>query len=608
MKINGVQASLGSEIKIEELINEDSSPAELSNSSTTKTTKEDETDLVVVDFDDTEVSEKQDLEAFKKIIDSNESLKELVSEIGYEKVFNAIDKDSDGVLSEEEIEAVSKGSKTLSDLTVGEIKKFIKDLEKENEETITKEELEKIKQQLAQEMLQQMAQMQAQQQAQAVGGSSGGGGSYGSSGGGNTTVNNSSNVNPTTPSEADTIEKIEQEIEKQEENKVEVEKNYNEKIEEKEEKIAEIVQESDLSDEIKEEYDSENERLTEEIEAKDSEINENTTLMQDYLAEAQSHATNRAKVETQISSVQSAINSLNPDEDSDKIAQYQANLANLEQEKERLSELEQEAKDNADETEEKIETLKDEKETLIEEKENILETLSEKYTKEKEKIEALQKEVEEHQNDIATLRKDMTSDIQKIDENIQELKLEKAKLIEDEKTNAVLEKNKITVDRTPTALKEDIQNVDWSDYGYNEEFGNKLGEAAQNVTERLKAAGISTESNCLGGVKNSYYQVTGEYPFGAPEQGITVASKCESVMENNEDFREITGISAGDLQYLPAGAIVVWSSSTTGDSPASKYGHISISLGNGYESSSTVVRQYYSVGENGKPRVFIPVG
>ena len=116
-----------------------------------------------------------------------------------------------------------------------------------------------------------------------------------------------------------------------------------------------------------------------------------------------------------------------------------------------------------------------------------------------------------------------------------------------------------------------------------------------------------SKGNCLGGVKRAFIAATGSSPFGNPEEGITIASQCITVMEENENFKEITGISKTDLQYLPAGAVIVWSSSTTGDSPASRFGHISISLGDGNEASDRLHAQYYGVGENGKPRVFIPV-
>ena len=97
------------------------------------------------------------------------------------------------------------------------------------------------------------------------------------------------------------------------------------------------------------------------------------------------------------------------------------------------------------------------------------------------------------------------------------------------------------------------------------------------------------------------------YPFDSQEIIVNKDVIKERLLKEQENFREITGISANDLQYLPAGAVVVWTESTTGTSPASRYGHISISLGDGNESSDSIDRQYRHVGENGRPRVFIPV-
>lgn len=161
---------------------------------------------------------------------------------------------------------------------------------------------------------------------------------------------------------------------------------------------------------------------------------------------------------------------------------------------------------------------------------------------------------------------------------------------------------KMTGNDSSITITGGIKNVNWTDYGYNSSTGQKFVQSAEDVTARLKAKGISTNNNCLGGVKNTFVDVTGENPFG----NISIASKCASVMEKLEGYREIKGVSIAELQYLPAGSIVVWSSSD-GDDPASKYGHISISMGDGRESSDNVHTQYRTVGANGKPRVWIPI-
>ncbi|MBR2069588.1 MAG: hypothetical protein IJ877_07515 [Candidatus Gastranaerophilales bacterium] len=159
---------------------------------------------------------------------------------------------------------------------------------------------------------------------------------------------------------------------------------------------------------------------------------------------------------------------------------------------------------------------------------------------------------------------------------------------------------------TPYTPSGSIRNINWAELGYDAQTGQRFAYSAENVEQRLRAKGVSISGNCLGGVKDTFIEVTGSSPFGAPGQGITVASRCASVMENLEGYREIKNVSVAELQCLPAGAVVVWSSSN-GEDAASKYGHISISLGDGRESSAAVNTQYRSVGVGGKPRVFIPV-
>ena len=117
-----------------------------------------------------------------------------------------------------------------------------------------------------------------------------------------------------------------------------------------------------------------------------------------------------------------------------------------------------------------------------------------------------------------------------------------------------------------------------------------------------------SSNNCLGGVKRTFIDATGSSPFGNPGQGITSACRTLSTMRNSDSFREVTGItSSADLKYLPKGAVVVWDS-TGKNSAAGRYGHISVSLGDGRESSDHICNQYRSVGGSSNTfHVFIPV-
>ncbi len=424
-----------------------------------------------------------------------------------------------------------------------------------------------------------------------------------------TDYNPTSNDTPTVPENKErTVEQINSEISQQESSKTTLKSDAEGKIKEQEDLIAGVIAESDLSDEFKEEYENENKRYDELISQKDSEIEEQKGVYQDSLALADSLKSAAADIGSQISSFESKISSLDPEKNATLISKYQESINNLKAEKEKLEADEKTARAKADEAKDKMEELEGEKTKLVEEKDKLLDTLSEKYKSEKDKVEKIKEDIKTYQDNIKEIRAKLESDIATVDANIQTLKNEKAQLEQAPKTKEIINANR-PIDRTPTALSGDIRNVDWEEYGYNAETGKAFANSALDVEARLTAQGISTTHNCLGGVKNTFIDVTGSSPFGNPGQGITVASQCLDTMRNNENYREITGISADDLQYLPAGAVVVWSSSTGVSNPsaADSYGHISISIGDGRESSSTVRQQYRSVGHNGKPTVFIPI-
>ena len=176
------------------------------------------------------------------------------------------------------------------------------------------------------------------------------------------------------------------------------------------------------------------------------------------------------------------------------------------------------------------------------------------------------------------------------------------------------ENNKVVkTDTSPITIKEPINgrkytDYDWASYGYNSKVGNKI--AQNSIT---KGGSLGTYGNCLGGVKRSLYAAIGEYPFGAPEQGTTCAYLCADILAKNKNFREIKGLKKSDLTYLPPGAVVVWDNNIGKGKPAGKnvseagkkYGHISIAIGDGRESSDHISKQITE--RDATFRVFIPV-
>lgn len=501
-----------------------------------------------------------------------------------EGIFDKLDKDGNGSLTTEELEELAAFDGNRNNLSLKDLGNFFK----EDSDEVSAEESQEIEE------------AQQTQNSPQISNS-------GFSG-----VPSNSSFTPTTNNqkkEERTVETINKEIADQEALKNTTTEKAKAAIAEQDELIANALEQSDLSDEFKEEYNSENERLTKAINSKDEEIDKEKALAQDYKAEAQSYDSSISDINSQISSMESAMSSLDKSENASKINEYNTKINNLKAKKIEYENAKREAEENEKQANGRIEKLKEEKNALTIEKDNILNTLSEKYSDEKDKALALKEEITQYETAKKEIQTQLDSAINEIDSKIQELKNEKVQLERTNETQKILDENRVEADTTPTAINGDISTFttqDWEKLGYNKNYGSELANNAILATEELARIG-QTKGNCLGGVKRAFIATEGSSPFGAPEQGITVASQCISVMEESDNFREVTGLSVYDLKNLPAGAVIVWSSSTSGSNPADKYGHISVSLGDGREASGIITTQYTSVGKNGKPRVFIPV-
>ena len=131
--------------------------------------------------------------------------------------------------------------------------------------------------------------------------------------------------------------------------------------------------------------------------------------------------------------------------------------------------------------------------------------------------------------------------------------------------------------------------------GYDAKVGNHLASHALNV--------INDNGMCLRGVSNT---IAHAFP-GEDLAGMASAYMAIEALRGNrpgyEDtaarFKEVV-VSADQLVNLPAGCIVVWNKDAD-----SEHGHISISLGDGRESSDHINNQYTHISD--EVHVFIPV-
>lgn len=106
------------------------------------------------------------------------------------------------------------------------------------------------------------------------------------------------------------------------------------------------------------------------------------------------------------------------------------------------------------------------------------------------------------------------------------------------------------------------------------EFGKKFAAQAEKTARRINTPGL-----CLKGVNDTMEAM------GMPVQREASAYMALDNFQNNKRFQEIK-VSKDQLKSLPAGAVVIWDKG-----PGLPHGHISVSLGDGREASSTVRNQ-----------------
>ena len=112
-----------------------------------------------------------------------------------------------------------------------------------------------------------------------------------------------------------------------------------------------------------------------------------------------------------------------------------------------------------------------------------------------------------------------------------------------------------------------------------------MADAARNEAQ------VNTTGNCYHHAANAIETQTGKFLSG------NSAYMAADQLAASPQFTEIP---AGNLQSLPAGAVVVWGKG------ASDHGHISVALGNGMEASDHVAPQMTSHYGGGSARVFLP--
>lgn len=359
--------------------------------------------------------EEFDLKSFKKLFADNEELDLLISEVGYDKFFNLIDKDGDGKITSEEIKALGLDIESLEDLTAEQIKELIEknnlktEEKEEDSDLVSADELEQIKKQLADQMAQQMAQQQPQNMGGSSGGSSGGGGI--SSGGGNNGSSGSTNTDSsgkTSTEDMSLDELITLQGEKQtavdeaSEEVAAVQSGENEAVQEaiedyeqKQEDYEKALEEDEkVSEELKQRQEQNQEQITE----KEEQISEKEVAITEAENQINTLDSQIASLDSQIAALNASLSSLpavteeNADEVEAQRASIEADIAAAEAEKAELETEKSEVEAQKEQDEADLETYQGELETLETERAEIEEEILKSCSDEtKEKLEAVQK-------------------------------------------------------------------------------------------------------------------------------------------------------------------------------------------------------------------------
>ncbi len=357
------------------------------------------------------------------------------------------------------------------------------------------------------------------------------------------------------------IEKIEnEEIPDLESQKQKITDNSNQEIEEQNKQLKDLIKQNEETLGILGDNYNNKQKETNEC---DEKINEHNTNINSAKSE-------KFKYESSLSNLEGELNALDTNTKDEEI-----NTAN----KQRKSE---------------IETQIEELNTKIENINKKIEEL-EKSKEEQEKLKATkEKELATILGNIEKQNPKLSQQIQTIQDKISEINTEKETSIAEIDKQIEVKRNEVTKYQAEIGKKTgEAQSGPFAQY--NAEKGEALAKSALNVR--------GTTGWCLAGVNDSL-ENTNEFgqrlSFSGAYEAISALQGKVSGYENlASQFQEVS-VSREDLKSLPAGTIVVWDRSA-----GHQWGHISIALGDGRESSDHITTQMTN--RNAEYHVFIPV-
>lgn len=318
------------------------------------------------------------------------------------------------------------------------------------------------------------------------------------------------------------------------------------------------------------------------ISTKETEISNSQTTYDNAVSHTSSLKAQKELLENQKSNLSSS--NMQPEQLTSAQSQIDTQLSSISGAISEAETAEQEALEDLDKQKEELEKLNEEKERLAGEFDDI--------KQEKADFEAKLPAENQELNNAKTNYENSKAEYARVQANA----------VSGAQNGIEAAQNKINNIKTEIANLEN--NSIKYDYGvgaktmYNSKVGEQLANAAHIVdgTGGWCLRGVTKTLNRAFGLQGENY--TASRASAAADAADFLAGDKEGWEVFSQHFMEDTLATREDLDNLPAGAVVIW------DRSVGPYGHISVSLGNGLESSDHIQSQ---AKWEGNFRVFYPI-
>ncbi|MBQ8886446.1 MAG: CHAP domain-containing protein [Candidatus Gastranaerophilales bacterium] len=597
MSVNDI---LNMEVKNGKLVNPNEETSDIFTKTETEEPNSEDTMISDVETEQEQVQSSLTPESNGKEQKQNNSIiTDLLNTLFQEQeVIDALDTDTNGKLSEEEINAFLESIQDLDgnkeDISIDDILKSIDEIKNE---TLKLEAAEESEENEAEEI-------DGGSSTESSNASSGNSSSHGGSSGGSSGGGSNSNLETSTTSEKDvskmTMKELTSELEEADTTLKEGEETLNgildgtedgiKSRQEAMDKAYETYQEElkvldeDMAKELDERKEAA-EKQEEKVDTKEKEINTQEGVVRDADRDYKEAVSKRESLESTLSSLESALSGASEEEKGSIEAQIASVKAQLEQAKI----AEQNAKIALDEAKEALQKLEDEKVEL----ETELTNLEQKVTEYEQEIAEKHPEIAEYQRAYNEAKVERDN-----------YKTQATTALKSDIENVQNYKDKIEAEITTRENQENEKKYNVKGNGeYNAEEGERLVDTAKAMLAKYG----STTGYCATGVSRTISMAYGIQMGG---NGNDWDTNMEKLVEQGM-FTEVTDDypSSNDLSNLPAGAIICWESTGGTNGGGAQYGHVAVADGQGGEISDHYQKNIYKSvgGRSDQYRIFIPV-